>query len=243
MSSTPAAPPGPPAAVLWDMDGTLVDTEPSWVEAEFALVREHGRSWSLELARSLVGSDLRVSAGVLQREGGVRLGTEEIVQGLTERVLAAVRERVSWRPGALELLTAVLAGGVPCALVTMSWSSLAHEVVRRAPEGAFAAVVTGDTAARPKPAPDPYLQAARALGVDPGACVALEDSRTGVASALAAGVPTVGVPHVVPLDPAPGLVRVPTLRGLDLPWLARVAAGDAEDALTGAGGAAGVSGS
>ena len=219
-----------PAAVLWDMDGTLVDTEPYWIDAEFALVAEHGGSWSMDQARSLVGSDLRESARRLRTEGGVDLTIEAIVRRMLARVRAAVREHLPWRPGAPELLAAVREAGVPCALVTMSWAELAEELVAALPAGTFSAVVTGDVVSRPKPHPDPYLEAARRLGVDPGACVAVEDSSTGVRSALAAGVPTVGVPHVVELEAAPGLVRVPTLAGLDLAFLAAVRAGTAVDA-------------
>ena len=114
--------------------------------------------------------------------------------------------------------------------MTMSWADLAGDLVASLPEGTFGAVVTGDAVSRPKPHPDPYLEAARRLGVDPGDCVAVEDSRTGVASALAAGVPTLGVPHVVELDAAPGLVRVASLAGLDVAFLAQVRAGTAVDA-------------
>ena len=212
------------------MDGTLVDTEPYWIDAEFALVAEHSGSWSMDQARSLVGNDLRESARRLRTEGGVDLTIEEIVRALLGRVRVAVAAHLPWRPGAAELLAAVRAAGVPCALVTMSWAELAGDLVASLPEGTFAAVVTGDAVARPKPHPDPYLEAAARLGVDPARCVAVEDSTTGVRSALAAGVPTVGVPHVVELEAAPGLVRVPTLVGLDLPFLASVRAGTAVEA-------------
>ena len=219
-----------PAAVLWDMDGTLVDTEPYWIDAEFALVAEHGGSWSMEQAHSLVGSDLRASAARLRAEAGVDLEVDDLIGRLVERVRGAVAAHLPWRPGAQELLAAVRAAGVPCALVTMSWADLAGDLVASLPEGTFGAVVTGDAVSRPKPHPDPYLEAARRLGVDPGDCVAVEDSRTGVASALAAGVPTLGVPHVVELDAAPGLVRVASLAGLDVAFLAQVRAGTAVDA-------------
>ncbi|MEH3077396.1 MAG: HAD family phosphatase [Quadrisphaera sp.] len=218
-----------PQAVLWDMDGTLVDTEPYWFAAEFGLVADHGGSWSEAQARSLVGSDLRESARRLRTEGGVDLVIDEVVAELLRRVVEQFRADVPWRPGARELLTAVGDAGVPCALVTMSWKVLADELVALLPEGTFAAVVTGDAVTRGKPAPDPYLEAARRLSVDPSRCVALEDSTTGVTSALAAGVPTVGIPCVVELEGRPGLVRVASLEGRDPAWLAAVAAGAAPD--------------
>ena len=81
------------------------------------------------------------------------------------------------------------------------------------PEGTFAAVITGDEVEHGKPHPEPYLAAARALGVQVGDCVAIEDSPTGVCSAVAAGVPTIAVPHVVPVPVTVGAVQVPSLRG------------------------------
>ena len=217
----PSAPPGAlPAALLWDMDGTLVDTEPCWFAAEHALVAEHGRAWSDADALSLVGNDLLTSAQVLRERGGVDLPVRRIVEVLTEDVRARVAAQVPWRPGALELLTAARRAGLPCALVTASWRTLVDAVLGALPEGTFAAVVTGDEVARGKPDPEPYATAARALGVEPGRCLALEDSPNGLASALAAGVPTVGITHHVALPSGPGapagLVVVDTLAGLDL---------------------------
>ena len=212
-----------PAAVLWDMDGTLVDTEPSWMAAEYALVAEHGGSWSEEQARALVGNALPTSAEFLRRDGGVDLPLEVIVEQLTDRVVADVRRTVPWRPGARELLRSLRAAGVPCALVTMSYTSLADAVVSALEPGAFAAVVTGDAVRNGKPHPEPYLTAAALLGVAPQECVAIEDSRTGAASAQAAGCAVVAVPHVVPVPPGPGMVVLDTLEGLSPAGLARLA--------------------
>jgi HAD superfamily hydrolase (TIGR01509 family) len=211
-----------PAAVLWDMDGTLVDTEPFWMEAERALVAEHGGTWTDEDARALVGSPLLVSAEHLREHGGVDLEPQEIVERLLAAVVARVRERVPWQPGARELLGELSRHDVPMALVTMSWTSLAQAVVSRLPEGTFAAVVTGDEVTHGKPHPEPYLTAARLLGVDPAWCVAIEDSVTGVRSAEGAGAATVAVPHVVPVPRAPGRVVVRSLADLDVAALARI---------------------
>jgi HAD superfamily hydrolase (TIGR01509 family) len=204
-----------PAAVLWDMDGTLVDTEPYWITAEYELVGEHGGTWSDEHAHALVGNDLLVSAEYIARHGGVDLPPTEIVERLLDRVVAQARREVPWRPGARELLAELVERGVPCALVTMSWARLARAIVDVLPAGTFAAVVTGDEVRHGKPHPEPYLTAARRLGADPAACVAIEDSPTGVASATAAGVPTVAVPVVVPVPSGPSRVIVPTLEGVD----------------------------
>lgn len=203
-----------PAAVLWDMDGTLVDTEPYWLRAEHAVVADHGGTWSEEYAHQLVGNDLMVSAEFIRDHTPVVLEPVQIIEELLVRVVAQVRAHVPWRPGARELLEDLREAGVPCALVTMSWRSLADAVVGALPEGTFDAVITGDEVAHGKPHPEPYLAAARALGVPVGECVAIEDSPTGVRSAADAGVPTIAVPHVVAVPRVPGAVHVASLHGL-----------------------------
>lgn len=211
-----------PAAVLWDMDGTLVDTEPYWFDVEFELVAEFGGAWTEADAHSLVGFDLLDSAHELRTRGGVQLEPVEIVERLLDGVVRRVADRLPWRPGAPELLAECVAAGVPCVLVTMSWRRLADAVIAAAPPGSFVTSVTGDEVSNGKPDPEPYLAAVAALGVDPAACVAIEDSPTGVAAALAAGCATLGVPHVVPVAPAPGLTLVDSLVGIGLTDLRRL---------------------
>jgi HAD superfamily hydrolase (TIGR01509 family) len=211
-----------PAAVLWDMDGTLVDTEPYWIAAEHALVEEHGGVWTDEHAHQLVGNDLLVSAEYIRAHSPIELTPLEIVHELLASVVASVKDHVPWRPGARSLLENLVAQGVPCALVTMSWESLATAVVSNLPNGSFAAVVTGDVVQHGKPHPEPYLAAARLLGVDLGACVAIEDSPPGVASAVAAGIPTIAVPHHVDVPETVGAVQITTLAGLTPPDLLRL---------------------
>lgn len=196
---TDGSPAALPAAVLWDMDGTLVDTEPYWMAAEGALVERFGGTWSHEQALTLVGQGLETSAGILQ-EAGVRMGAREIIDHLTEEVSVALRDQgPPLRPGALEMLTALGDAGVPCALVTMSLRRMAAVVADALPGIRFDVIVAGDDATRPKPFPDPYLQACAALDVAPQDAVAIEDSPTGVRSAVAAGVTTIGVPLMVSL--------------------------------------------
>ncbi len=205
-----------PAAVLWDMDGTLVDTEPYWFDIEFELVAEFGGTWTDADARSLVGFDLLASAHELRTRGGVQLEPVEVVERLLDGVIERVAHELPWRPGAPELLAECVAADIPCVLVTMSWRRLAEAVIASAPPGSFVGSITGDEVRNGKPDPEPYLAAAAMLGVDTAACVAIEDSPTGVASALAAGCATLGVPHVVPIAAAPGLTLVDTLVGVDL---------------------------
>ncbi len=217
-----------PAAVLWDMDGTLVDTEPHWIAAETALLARYGATWSHEQALQLVGSALpdsgRVLAEHVERTTGTRLDAAAVVDELIEAVITQVSAAVVWRPGALELLRALGAAGVPCALVTMSYRNLAGTVAAMVP-GAFSVVVAGDEVERGKPAPDPYLRAAELLGVDPADCVVVEDSPTGVASGEAAGAHVLACPHMVPIPAAPGRSRVVSLAEVDVAALGRIASG------------------
>jgi HAD superfamily hydrolase (TIGR01509 family) len=221
--------PALPAAVLWDMDGTLVDTEPYWIAEEHALVERYGGTWTAEHARALVGNDLLVSARYIKEHGEVPLEAEQIVEVLLAGVVSRLGREVPWRPGARELLAELGRRSVPCALVTMSWTSLADTFLAACPPGTFHVVVTGDRVPRGKPHPDPYLLAAQSLGVDTRRCVAVEDSQTGVASAEAAGVPTLAVPHVDPVPAAQGRSRVTSLAEVTVADLGRIAAGECID--------------
>ncbi|MCE9622284.1 MAG: HAD-IA family hydrolase [Actinomycetia bacterium] len=204
-----------PAAVLWDMDGTLVDTEPYWIATEYALVAEHGGHWSDDHARSLVGFDLRDAAAVLRDRGGVDLPIDDIVNRLLDGVIERVQQKVPWRPGARALLIALRKQRIPCALVTMSWSRFADAVVGALPPGSFDVVITGDEVIHGKPHPEPYLAAAAALGVRAQDCVAIEDSPTGVRSAVAAGCRTFAVPNVVDVPEGRGYTVVGSLNEID----------------------------
>lgn len=209
-----------PAALLWDMDGTLVDTEPYWIEAEFAVVQAHGGRWSLEQAHALVGSDLLRAAAIIAEQGPVPLTPQEIVEALLAQVITRVQEHTPWLDGARELLAEARAHGIPCALVTMSWASLAHAVADQLPAGTLDAVITGDAVTRGKPDPEAYLLAAERLGVPATDCIALEDSPTGVAAAVGAGCATLAVPRVAPVPPGEGyVVRENGVQGLSLAGL------------------------
>lgn len=190
-------------AVLWDMDGTLVDTEPEWIAAEIALIEAHGGSWSHEESMSLVGNALTSTAVVLQ-DAGVKLSVREIIDSLTNSVIAGIRKDLPWRPGARDMLRELHSRGVRCVLVTMSERPMATEVVNALDGDYFEFLVTGEEVQNGKPHPEPYLKAVAQLREsDPeltiANCVAFEDSVPGVASAVASGVATIAVPHVVPL--------------------------------------------
>jgi HAD superfamily hydrolase (TIGR01509 family) len=203
-----------PAAVLWDLDGTLIDTEPYWIAGEYELVTRYGGQWSDADAHSIIGYDLVEAAKVLRDRGGVNLPPQQIVDELVAGVVARIRQHMPWRPGAPELLGALNRSGVPCALVTMSWRPIADEVVRQLPPGTFQAIITGDMVMNGKPHPEPYRRAAEELGVDPLACVAIEDSPTGVTSAERAGCVVVAVPNLVPIARAEHRISLPSLVGV-----------------------------
>jgi len=211
-----------PTAVLWDMDGTLVDTEPYWIDAEYALAEAYGGAWSREHALNLVGNDLIESGRYIREHMGIDLEPSLIVEELLDRVIAAVERAVPWRPGAVELLASLQEHGVPCALVTMSYRRFVAPILAALPEGTFAHVVTGDAVLHGKPHPEPYLKAACALGVDPADCVAIEDSNTGARSAEAAGCTVLVVPNHVPVLPGDRRVFVESLSRVDVTGLTGV---------------------
>jgi HAD superfamily hydrolase (TIGR01509 family) len=213
-----------PAAVLWDMDGTIIDTEPYWMDAETELVHSFGGTWTHEDALTLVGQGLWHSARRLQSRG-VAMAEDDIIDSLTTTVLGRVQSGgLPWRPGARELLVELKAAGVPTALVTMSIRKLAAVVVDTIDFAAFDVVVAGDDVEHSKPHPAAYLRAAELLGVDAADCVAIEDSAPGVAAAVASGAATIGVPLNVPLIDDGAFVLWPTLSGRTVDDLTRVRA-------------------
>ncbi|MGN7965115.1 HAD family hydrolase [Microbacterium sp. 22179] len=202
-----------PRAVLWDMDGTVVDTEPYWMAAETRLVESFGGTWTHEDALQLVGSGLIDSAIILQN-AGVRMEAEAIVAHLTDEVQNLLRtEGVPFRPGARELLLDLKQAGITTALVTMSLRRMALSVVDLIDFPAFDLVVAGDDVDNPKPHPEPYLQAAALLDIDIAEAIVIEDSPTGVRAGIASGAVTLGVPHIVPLDDLGAHELWPTLDG------------------------------
>lgn len=193
-----------PAAVLWDMDGTLVDTEPYWMATEHEIAESRGGTWTHEDAMALVGNDLLVSGTYIKAKLHMPETPEEIVEMLLDGVVQQVRRVVPWCPGARELLLALHEAGIPCGLVTMSYQRFVAPILEQLPPETFRVVVTGDMVDNGKPHPEPYLTAAAALGVRPEDCVAIEDSPTGAASALAAAMRVLVVPNHVEVPPRPG---------------------------------------
>jgi beta-phosphoglucomutase-like phosphatase (HAD superfamily) len=211
-------------AVLWDLDGTLVDSEGYWMAEEFALSAEFGGKWTDEDALAVVGNDL-IRTGQALAAKGVDLPPEAIVERLLGGVIGRMRHTVPWRPGARELLGELAAAGVANALVTMSYRDYADAVAAALPAGSFAAIVPGDEVGAGKPDPECYLRAVELLGVPAGGCVVLEDSVNGIGAAVASGLTTVAIPFMVPVPEVAGMSRVASLEELDVPLLRQIAAG------------------
>jgi HAD superfamily hydrolase (TIGR01509 family) len=185
------------AAVVFDNDGLLLDTEAAWTRAEEALFSRHGSSFTTEHKRAMIGTSPTTSAVLLEEMLGMPGRGKALMDELHELVMEEALRGAPPRPGALELLAAVRDAGVPVGLASNSARAFVERVLSVAGllDGQFDTVVTAEDVERPKPAPDLYLAACAALGAAPGEAAALEDSPIGVASALAAGMYVVAVPY------------------------------------------------
>jgi HAD superfamily hydrolase (TIGR01509 family) len=202
-------------AVLWDMDGLLVDSEPLWTIAEIELAAELGGTWDDGIKAAVVGTRLDVAVPTILRWFEAEDGPAAVAETsawLLDRMVQLFATTSALMPGAGELLAALAADGVPQALVSSSYRVLVDAVLAQG-LGPFALTVAGDEVVHGKPHPEPYLTAASRLGVDPARCVVLEDSPSGVTAGEAAGCAVVAVPSVcgVVFDPAPRRLVVPSL--------------------------------
>lgn len=197
-----------PAAILFDHDGTLVDTEPVWAAAKVALAAEFGGTWTEQDTLDCLGLSMKFTLDRL-RERGVDLPDEQI----NERLVAKVREalahqQVEFLPGIERFLTQVRDAQIPAAIVTNATTSIAQRTADAAPEGTFSVIIGNDETTHPKPDPQPYLLAAQRLGVEPSRCVAVEDSPSGVRSATAAGMKVIVVPGELEVPAELGSTRM-----------------------------------
>ncbi|GAA3049218.1 HAD family phosphatase [Kitasatospora albolonga] len=213
-----------PQAVLLDMDGTLVDTEHFWWQAEATLFAELGHELNEADREHVVGGPMSRVLDYLISTTGVTLSPAELTVLVNQRFVDLLAGGVPLMPGAERLLNTLAAHGIPAALVSASHRHVIDIVLESLGRHHFAFTLAGDEVARTKPHPDPYLAAVARLGADPARCVVVEDAPTGVRSAEAAGCPVIAVPSVAPIEPAPGRTVIGSLEQLDLDLLRSVVA-------------------
>jgi HAD superfamily hydrolase (TIGR01509 family) len=206
-------------AVLFDMDGLLVDTEPLWFETETEVMARLGAPWTEADQEHLLGGSMAHTVGYLLAKATRPAPPADVARWMMDGMLRrAAAGRVITRPGARELITEVAAAGLPHALVTGSAREFTDAVLKGTGL-TFAATVTGDDVSRPKPDPEPYRLAAKLLDAEPERCVALEDSPNGVTSATEAGCKVIAVPSLVAIPEAPGRLVVSSLSNISLATL------------------------
>lgn len=208
-----------PKAVLWDLDGTIVDSEPYWLISEQNLVESFGGEWTEADGFATVGSGLPNAAALLKARG-VDLAIDEIIKRMVDDVNEMTASQIPWRPGARELIASIHDAGIPQVMVTMSYRSTAVPIAEEL--GVFVGLITGDAVDNPKPHPEPYQLGAALAGVDPRDCVAMEDSGPGSQSAMAAGCVTIAVPMHVPMPESDNYTLWHTLVGRDASHIAEV---------------------
>ncbi|MFD3309238.1 HAD family hydrolase [Streptomyces sp. NPDC058694] len=206
-------------AVLLDMDGTLVDTEGFWWDAEVEVFARLGHTLDDSWRHVVVGGPMTRSAGFLIEATGADVTLAELTVLLNDGFEDRIGRTLPLMPGAARLLAELSAHGIPTALVSASHRRIIDRVVTSLGPQNFALTIAGDEVERTKPFPDPYLLAAAGLGADPARCAVIEDTATGVAAAEAAGCHVVAVPSVAPISPAVRRTVVPSLEQVDLSFL------------------------
>lgn len=206
-------------AVLLDMDGTLVDTEGFWWDAEVEVFARLGHTLDESWRDVVVGGPMTRSAGFLIEATGADITVAELTVLLNDGFEDRISRTLPLMPGAARLLAELAAHDVPTALVSASHRRIIDRILASIGTHHFRLTVAGDEVERTKPHPDPYLIAAAGLGAEPGRCAVIEDTATGVAAAEAAGCRVVAVPSVAPIAPAAGRTVVPSLEHVDLRFL------------------------
>lgn len=208
---------GGPRAVLWDMDGTLVDSEKVWTVSLAETARALGGELSAAAREAVIGSNLPRTLTVMFDDLGLAPEPARLAEAermILTRTGELFAEGLEWRPGALDALRTVRAAGWPTALVTNTGRALTEMALRWIGREHFTVTVCGDEVPRGKPEPDPYLRAAELLGLDAVDCLAVEDSPTGALAAERAGAAVLVVPCEVPVPGGPGRVHRESLLGL-----------------------------
>jgi HAD superfamily hydrolase (TIGR01509 family) len=208
---------GPPGAVLWDFDGTLVDSETVWVEVERGMAQELGGELPDDYFELTLGGTIDHTAAYIIDTVGSDASVEEVAASLWARAGAALASGpIRWLPGVRELVDALAAVGVPQGLVSSGHREYLEVTLSRLAPSPFACVVAGDEVAHNKPHPDPYLRAIDAIGVPAVNCLVIEDSPTGVAAGVAAGCAVLAVSGGSTFEPKSRLTVIDTLAGMTL---------------------------
>jgi HAD superfamily hydrolase (TIGR01509 family) len=212
----------PLAAVLFDMDGLLIDSEPVWSIAEAELAAQHGGRWDEELKTAIIGTSITTAVPIMLRSFGLtptQADVDETMAWLLGRMVTLFATELPLQPGALELVDALRAEGVPLALVSSSYRVLVDAALQVIGPERFDFTLAGDEVSRTKPDPEPYLVAAASLGVAPQDCVVFEDAPSGITAAEAAGCLAIGVTGHAPLQPTDQRPIFASLAEVDLDWL------------------------
>ncbi|WP_278313098.1 HAD family hydrolase [Lolliginicoccus levis] len=210
---------GGPSAILWDMDGTLLDSEKLWDVSLEALAEQLGGTLSAEGRESMVGSNMAHSLTILFDDLGIPCTPEDLATArkwLRAKTAELFDAGLEWRPGAREALELVGRSGLPMALVTNTERFLTERALGTLGRDRFGAIVCGDEVQLGKPHPEPYQKAAEMLGLRPAECLAIEDSPTGTAAAEAAGTTVLVIPCAVPVPAGPRRIQRDSLEGLTL---------------------------
>jgi HAD superfamily hydrolase (TIGR01509 family) len=220
----PSAPPFPDRAdaVLFDMDGLLIDSEPLWTVAEIELAEQLGGTWNDEIKATIIGTRLDVAVPTILQWYGVPrepANVESAMAFLLDRMVELFETQLPLMPGALEIIDGVRALGVATALVSSSYRVLVDAALDGLSPERFETTVAGDEVGHGKPSPEPYLTASQRLGADPRRCVVVEDAMSGVTSGEAAGATVVAVPWAAPIEATPGRPVIPSLTSITAEWL------------------------
>lgn len=213
-------------AILWDHDGTLVDTEPYWIESQLEMAAEFGYTWTHDDSLACVGTSMDLSAMRIQERGNP-LTVEHIIDRQVQRVLALLKERgIPFLPGVKEIFAEIQAAGIRGAVVSNAVGSVVRYDVAGLPAGSIEYVLAWEEMERAKPDPWPYAHAAEVLGVAPEHCLVVEDSPTGTLSAEAAGIVCLAIPSVVDIPDEPWRPRATSLAQVDLAMMRRMVNGE-----------------
>jgi HAD superfamily hydrolase (TIGR01509 family) len=204
------------SAILFDMDGTLVDSEPLWFQAEKQVMAEVGSTWEQSDQINCLGGPMEKTERYMQERSGSIKPFGYFSERLNDVMDEKLKHELKLMPSALELLLDCKSAQIPMALVTASTGRQMRAVLERFPAGIFASTVSKDDVEHSKPDPAPYKLAAKQLGVDIKKCLVLEDSITGVQSGLRAGAQVIGIPHLVQLQSHENLRVVKALSDLSL---------------------------